>query len=382
MIFMRSIRYFSIFIFLLQFPIFSQFEVKIEVKTPSVADSEAVFVVGNSPQLGNWNPSAVKMTKISSGKWQYVFNLLKSETIEFKFTKGSWNLEAVNSNGSVPGNIIVNVNKDTLLSFDICCWNKNQTTNFKGQITGEVEYFRGVGEGNILPRDIIVLLPDGYKDSDEKYPVLYMHDGQNIFDPSTCGFGVDWQVDEALDSLTKQGKVQKMIVVGIYNSINRRSEYSHSDLGREYMKFIVTNVKPMIDKKYRTKPERDFTYTAGSSMGGLISFMFLWEYNDVFSKAGCFSPVFKIDKFDYVSIVKKTSESKRSFTAYIDNGGVALDARLQPGVEEMVYTLDKLGYKENVDLIVNIDPKADHNETAWAKRVPTFLLDLFGTQKK
>ncbi len=365
-------------LFLLTIVTSAQIKVTITARVDSLNPSESVYIAGNLAQIGEWNPAKAKLVEVKPGLWSISFEMEKPGDLEFKFTKGSWSQEAANPDGTTPGNHIAKVVSDTLLTYDICCWSKYKSASFKGQITGNVEYIRGVGAGDILPRDIIILLPDGYKNSNERYPVLYMHDGQNIFDPSTVGFGVDWQVDEAIDSLTRQGKVQKMIIVGIYNSKNRRDEYSNCPLGNEYMKFVVNNVKPMIDSLYRTKPGREFTSTAGSSMGGLISFMLLWEYNDVFSKAGSFSPALKIDRFDYVSTVKSTGNKKRNFKLYIDNGGLGLEARLQPGIDEMIALLKELGYREGTDFITVFDPNAEHNESAWAKRIPNFLIKMFG----
>lgn len=356
----------------------AQINVKFEVTVNDVADSEAVYIAGNHPGLGGWNPGKIKLNKENANLWSYTLKLEKPGTLEYKFTKGSWNNEAVGPDGIKKPNNITKVSGDTTVKFSICCWGKMTGTQFKGQITGKVEYIRNLGEGEILPRDLIILLPQGYEKNNLNYPVLYMHDGQNIFDPSTVGFGVDWQVDEALDSLNRQGVVKDMIVVGIYNSVNRTAEYSHSPLGNAYMKFVTNKVKPLIDSLYRTKPQREFTWTAGSSMGGLISFMLLWEYNDIFSIAGSFSPAFKIAEFNYPAIVKKTAQPKRDFKLYIDNGGVGLEARLQPGIDEMVELLQELGYKKGVDFILNNDPEAEHNESAWASRIPFFLKVMFG----
>ncbi len=356
----------------------AQITVRFEITVEGVADSESVYIAGNHPGLGGWNPSKVRLSPEKSNLWTYTLALERKGTLEYKFTKGSWNNEAVGADGIKRPNYITQITSDTTIKYSICCWGNMTGSVFKGQITGKVEYIQNIGEGEILPRDIIILLPKGYDENNLHYPVLYMHDGQNIFDPSTVGFGVDWQVDEALDSLNRQGVVKDMIVVGIYNSANRSAEYSHSPLGSAYMKFVTQKVKPMIDSYYRTKPEREFTYTAGSSMGGLISFMLLWEYNDIFSVAGSFSPAFKIAEFDYIDIVKKSAEPKRDFKLYIDNGGVGLEARLQPGIDEMISTLKELGYVRDIDFFVTIDPEAEHNEAAWAKRIPEFLMKMFG----
>lgn len=356
----------------------AQITVRFEVTVSDVADSEAVYITGNHPGLGGWNPSKIRMSKEKVNLWTYTLIVEKEGTLEYKFTKGSWNNEAVSPEGLKKPNYITSVSADTTIKYTLCCWGKFTGMEFKGQITGKVEYIRNLAEGEILPRDVIILLPAGYDKNNLHYPVLYMHDGQNIFDPSTVGFGVDWQVDEALDSLNRQGVVKDMIVVGINNSVNRRAEYSHSPLGSAYMKFVTKKVKPMIDSLYRTKPQREFTWTAGSSMGGLISFMLLWEFNDIFSVAGSFSPAFKIGEYDYTAIVKKTAEPKRDFRLYIDNGGLGLEARLQPGIDQMINLLQELGYKNGTDFFVTIDTEADHNEAAWAKRVPNFLIKMFG----
>ena len=194
-----------------------------------------------------------------------------------------------------------------------------------------------------------------------------MHDGQNLFDPQTATFGVDWQLDEAADSLIKSGAINEIIIVGIYNTADRSSEYGDTKLGHYYMDFIVQTLKPYIDKNYRTLPGRLNTATGGSSLGGLISFMLVWEHPEVFSKAACLSPAFHIDDINYVKKVKDFSGTKKHLEIYIDIGTKDLDARLKPGVEQMVTELKKIGYKSGSDLDYFIEEGAGHNESAWAK---------------
>jgi predicted alpha/beta superfamily hydrolase len=143
------------------------------------------------------------------------------------------------------------------------------------------------------------------------------------------------------------------------------------------MKFLVNVVKPMIDKAYRTKPQRENTAIGGSSMGGLISFMLAWEYPDVFSKAICFSPALKIWQFDYVKTVKATKERKNVFL-YMYNGGVGLETMLRPGIDEMISALKEKNYVEGKDFVFIVDPEAEHNERAWAKQIGQALVKLFG----
>ncbi len=232
------------------------------------------------------------------------------------------------------------------------------------------------GEG-ILPRDVIVWLPPGYeKNKKERYPVLYMQDGQNIIDPATSSFGYDWQVDEVADSLIKAGKIKKIIIVGIYSTMKRGLEYGGS-LSDAYMKFIVNKLKPIIDKKYRTNPDRQNTFVAGSSLGGIISFMILWNYPKIFSAADCESPAFHIGEYNCLPEVINTKE-KKPVKIYIGIGGIGLEEKLQPGVDEMLTLLKEKGYKEGNDLEYFKDPTSEHNEQGWAKRVWRPLEYLFG----
>jgi len=170
--------------------------------------------------------------------------------------------------------------------------------------------------------------------------------------------------------------------VGIYNTANRRTEYSENDTGYAYIDFLVNTLKPIIDKKYRTKPERKYTAIAGSSMGGLISFIAAWERPDIFSKAACLSPAFKIRDFDFVDNVLNYNGMKKDLFFYIDNGGVGLEDSLQVGIDEMLEALKLKGYEEYVDFVWIKDNNAEHNEAAWAKRVHLFLKLFFGKENK
>ncbi len=361
--------------------IISQVKINIVVTSNNVKSNEQIFISGNNPELGNWNPAIIGLDKINDSTYAKEFKFNEGEVIEFKFTKGSWDSEALNDNESTPGNIIIKVLHDTSINYRINHW-KNSRSKIAGQITGKVIYHNNFKGKNILPRNIIVWLPPSYDSLPNKhYPVLYMHDGQNIFDPATSSFGVDWQIDETADSLIKSDAIREIIIVGIYNTYQRRVEYVNCDTGYAYMKFIVDELKPFIDKTYRTLPERNSTAVGGSSLGGLISFMLAWEYPNIFSMAACLSPAFKIDKIDYVSSVLDYSGPKKPIKFYIDNGGVGLDEKLQPGVDEMISALKEKRYEQGKDLYWFFDLTAEHNERAWSKRVWRFLEYFFSTSK-
>jgi predicted alpha/beta superfamily hydrolase len=256
---------------------------------------------------------------------------------------------------------------------------RNDEPGFQGQITGTVNYHPAVKANGLQERNLIVWLPPDYdQDPKKRYPVLYMHDGQNIFDPSTSFIGIDWQIDEAADSLIRAGEIPPVIIVGIFNTSDRTMEYTPGAKGQAYMDFVVNTVKPFIDSNYQTLTDRENTFVGGSSAGGIISFMLTWEYPEIFSKAICMSPAFRNPdgfnyQFNYVTTVQETQNPPENVFFYMDNGGIELDAMLQPGIDEMLLALDSKGYRLDRDFVFVKDDDATHNETAWAERFPNAL---------
>lgn len=365
----------SIFLSLITFP---QVKVTLNVYANSVNENESVFVVGNNSQLGEWIPNKIALEKIDSVLWRKTFSFNKNEFLEFKFTKGDWSKEALSDDKTVPSNYKLTVTNDTILSFSIKYWKDEYKLTISDTITGKYVHINNFDAKQIQDRDIIIWLPPDYNSADSKrYPVLYMHDGQNIFNPATSTLGFDWRIDEIADSLISIGEVPSFIVVGIYNSGRRFYEYSNTEEGNRYMDFIVNELKPFIDKHFKTFSDRENTFVGGSSMGGLISFMLGWVYPEVFSKMLCISPAFKIRNVDYVSVIKNYSGQKKNLKIYIDNGGIGLESELQAGIDEMLKVLFEKGYKLNEDIIWFKDQKAEHNEIAWSKRAPKFLKFLF-----
>ena len=373
---MKILALFFWILLFLQLTILPQINIKVIV-IASLAEDQKVFIAGNKPELGNWNPDKISLHKVNDSTWSKVFEFNYGESIEFKFTKGSWDEEALNETGKISGNKIIKVSNDTTLVFKVESWGSSRA-KITGQITGNVRYHKNFPGRSVLPRDIIVWLPPGYNSLNNKfYPVLYMHDGQNLFDPLTSSFGIDWQIDEVADSLINTKSIQETIIVGIYNTPVRGKEYNDTELGKDYIQFIIEELKPFIDRVYNTLPDKKNTSVGGSSSGGLISFIMVWENSDVFSRAACVSPAFKTREIDYVAPVRNFTGAKKDIKIYIDNGGIGLDERLQPGTDEMVNALKEKGFVENVDLLYKKDSSAEHNESAWAKRVHSFLEFLF-----
>ncbi len=285
----------------------------------------------------------------------------------------------VDSNGRIPENHILEISSDTVINHRIAAWKDDFNAHRMISVTGDVRFHQNLTYPGLKPRDLIVWLPPEYKiDPRRRFPVLYMHDGQNIMDPQTSAFGQDWRIDETADSLINKGLIEPIIIVGIYNSSDRSEEYAPGDLGILYMQFVVETVLPFIDHTYRTLSGPAFTATGGSSQGGLIALMLLWEYPTVFSMAACLSPAFKFENVDYISTVRETQGPGRNARIYFDIGNIGLDQRLQSQLYEMVQTLIDKGFHEGEQLFLFIEPDAEHSERFWAKRFWRPLLIFWG----
>jgi len=253
---------------------------------------------------------------------------------------------------------------------------QKRSSGEKDEIVGKVEYhkdFKSSFLGN--KRDIIVWMPQGYdssKNKNKRYPVLYMNDGQNIIDPKTSYAGKDWRIDETLTRLIKQKRIKEIIVVGIYNSHDRLDEYSWSDKGKNYLKFVIEEIKPFIDNKYRTLADKENTAIMGSSMGGLISFYAAWYYPEVFSMAACMSSSFYYNNDSSIKQVEEYQGQKKHIKFYIDHGE---DGAIRG--QRMFVELSKKGYVIGKDIDYFYASGAEHNEREWAARLDRPLLFFF-----
>jgi predicted alpha/beta superfamily hydrolase len=363
------------------------YDITFKVTAQTVPEGAKVFIVGNHQKLGDWDPAVVALERQDDGSWTGTFQFGAGSQLEYKITRGSWGTEAVSADGIVPGNSVLIVQSNETVRVLVANWrdilHKEVPRKVEGQITGVVKYHRQMEGEGIKPRDVIVWLPPSYEKSpDKRYPVLYVHDGQNVFDPATSFLGVDWQIDEVADQLIRAGRMQEIIIVGIYNTTDRGPEYSDTPKGHAYMRFIVEKLKPFIDKEYRTMPERKHTAVMGSSMGGLISFLIVWNYPQVFSQAACLSPAFLDSdiKANAVPLVETYDGPAKNIRIYMDNGGVGLDGRLQAGCDAMLRALLDNGFKMGENLEWYHDREAEHNERAWSKRVWRPLSFMYGVR--
>ena len=242
-------------------------------------------------------------------------------------------------------------------------------------IIGNVEFHREIYSQIMdTKRDFFVWLPPGYGENvSRRYPVLYMHDGQNLIDPKTAYAGKDWQVDETLTRLIKEYKIKEIIVVGIYNNENRLDEYSDNEIGAKYRKFMIKELKPFVDSKYRTLTDNNNTAIMGSSMGGLVSFIAAWKHPEIFGMAGCMSSSFYYNDEKVFKMIDEYSGPKKHVKFYIDHGEDGLIRG-----QRMFCKLTQLGYVIGTDVDYFYARGAEHNETEWAKRLERPLIFFFG----
>jgi predicted alpha/beta superfamily hydrolase len=239
-------------------------------------------------------------------------------------------------------------------------------------------------------RDILVYLPRGYRRlSRRRYPVLYLQDGQNVFDAATSFAGVEWGVDETAERLIKENLIEPLIVVAIANMGEQRiHEYAPTPgvidarakrkrrskgLARKYARFLIDELKPYIDRKYRTNPDAEFTGLGGSSLGGLVTLAIGILYPQAFRRLMVMSPSIWWDDFAIYRLVDSI-EQKPPLKIWLDTGTA------EPGWEQARELLNRLiekGWKFQKDLQYMEVQGADHSEAAWAARVEPALRFLF-----
>jgi predicted alpha/beta superfamily hydrolase len=244
------------------------------------------------------------------------------------------------------------------------------------------------------PHTVLVYLPPGYgsgENAARRYPVLYLHDGQNVFDGATSYIpGKEWQVDETAERLIRAGEIEPVIIVAIYNGGHERAnEYTPTRDKRfaggvgggadDYGRFLVEELKPFVDRTYRTKPDPDHTGLGGSSFGGLVTLHLGLQRPDVFRRLAVVSPSVWWDKRVLLRSVNGL-KSKPPLRLWVDIGTkegetAVADARL------LRDALVSKGWTVNRDLHYAEAEGAVHDEAAWARRVEPILKYLFPPEK-
>lgn len=256
--------------------------------------------------------------------------------------------------------------------------------------TGTLKTHPGFKSQFLAPRDVIVYLPPGYeKEQARRYPVLYMHDGQNIFDSSSAG--MEWQMDEIAERLISSGQIEPVIIVGVFNTDARVFEYTPTVVDRKqadgspiklggkadlYGRLLIEELKPFIDRTYRTLPDPRHTGLGGASLGGLVSLYLGLEHPDVFGNLLVVSPSVQWDDHVILKTVSALS-AKTAQRIWVDMGSREGDIALE-AVRRLRETLLAKGWKPGPDFHYWEQEGAAHDEIAWASRVEPMLRFLYG----
>ena len=376
------------------------YNVQIIVKVPkNTPAKDKVYISGNHRLLGSWKPDRALMTKTAPYTYEFNAYIPKAKRIEFKFIRGDIKKIEKSFEGFDTPNRFINLEcggqsiVKCRLECEVEAWKdllpKNAAVHsYKLNLIGDYELYKNVDSKYLeLTRDVIVWMPEGYadpKNRDRRYPVLYMHDGNNLFDARLSFQGVDWGVDEAIDRLVKLKKMNEIIVVGIYNTEARLDEYAPTrdekrrggGLGEQYARFVVEELKPFVDENFRTLADAQNTAVGGSSLGGLISLYMGLEYPDVFSGMFVISPALYWDNFSIIPwAISKGFDNSRN-KLWMDMG--LLEGRTALCSSRMLDAEIRKNFPEFKNYKYREFKDAQHNEAAWRARMHLALAFMYG----
>jgi predicted alpha/beta superfamily hydrolase len=259
----------------------------------------------------------------------------------------------------------------------------------------KIVYHNNFTSGFVSERNIEVWLPPKY-DPRKEYDVIYIHDGQNVFNAETSYGGVAWEMDSTMNLLIRKRKIIPAIVVAIWNSPDRFREYmpfkprepllaikeamgiEEELLSDNYLKFIVKDLKPFIDENYGTKKDPANTFIMGSSMGGLISLYAVMEYPEIFGGAACVSTHWPAVDGIFIEYLPGKLPNPTSHKLYFDHGTINLDSLYQPLQERVDMIVAAHGFTRGQNWLSLQFEGADHNEASWRDRLHEPLLFLLG----
>lgn len=362
--------------------------------------ADPVYLAGT---MNKWNAgdAAWQLTKNCDGSLQVeVPYTMAGDTQQFKFTRGAWSKVEVDAQGyDVPNRTLAWDGTQQLVSLSIAKW-ADLEGGSKGSpptATGDIRFHDIALANSTTTRRIRVYLPPDYKTNTSKqYPVLYMFDGQNLYDTKTSAYAMEWKVDETLEGYFKDGTTSGVIVVGIDNAgdaLNRYDEYTawnwtHPTLGavtargKDFAAWVVNTVMPLVNTTYRTLPDRANTGLAGSSMGGYMTVYTGISYPEKFGKLASLSTVALDDPMQgqllraYVEAANKTYGANT--TVYLDIGDqeslpYTTSQLLVQNHTAMCESFQKAGYKPTCQIIAG----GVHDESAWSKRFGSVFQILF-----
>ena len=368
------------------------FAVAVPPETPRY---QKLYLAGNAKALGAWRAEGLELKKGDDDRYHATIQLPGGEPVEYKVTRGSWNSVERGPDGAEIDNRILNPTKTEAINIEVATWvDQGKAEPGKSTASGNIRMHVGF-HSTLLnnERTLAVYLPPGYdQNPDARYPVLYMQDGQNLFDTATSFAGVEWNADETAEKLIKEGKINPVIIVGIYNSPDRTEEYTpwqalESDpvaRGVYYGWATAYEVKRFIDKTYRTKPDRDNTAIAGSALGGLIALDTARAHKDIFGACAALSPSLWSAEGEMLAQWTADNDWMKGTRFWIDVGeGETEDypaGEAVPHLQTLAATLQSAGLVKGKDFVEHVAEGDEQNEAAWSKRFDQVLIFLYGKQ--
>ena len=367
--------------------VFSQHMVQFAISSLPVKNPAGsnLFLAGSfngwNPQDNNYrfqkNENARLNDSVGQGNY-FLGTKLEDGMYEFKITRGGWDKVECKKGGADIQNRFFKLKSDTTINMTVEEWADN--IEKKPGVSTASKNVHIIDTAFLIPqlnrtRRILIYLPPDYTTSKKRFPVLYMHDGQNVFDHLTS-FAGEWGVDETLDSISDHGG--EMIVVAIDHGGSKRiNEYCPYDMekfgkgeGDKYVDFLVKTLKPFVDKNYRTLKSKQNTFIAGSSMGGLISMYAVLKYPKLFGGAGVFSPAFWIGPEIFDDIKAKGNKVNTKIYFYC---GEQEGENMVPYTEKAFSEMRKVSHSKMVCII---RPDGKHSEWVWKEEFPLFYLWL------
>ncbi|MFZ4797285.1 MAG: alpha/beta hydrolase-fold protein [Bacteroidia bacterium] len=382
---MKKFVLFNIFI-LVNTLLFAQVTINITSVSSNTPSNEDIYIAGN---FNNWNPnnSSYKLTK-SGNNYSIILPAGTGEAA-YKFTRGSWATVEGDAAGNVIQNRTFSYSTNAIINVSILGWEDKKTGG--GNNSTALPNVKLLSNNFYMPqlnknRRIWIYLPNDYEtNTNKRYPVLYMHDGQNCFDKTTA-FAGEWGIDETLNYKEKNGD-KGCIVVAIDNGgASRLDEYSPyvnaqygGGKGDDYVDFLALTLKPFIDSAYRTYADKNNTAMAGSSMGGLITMYALFKYPNVYGKAGIFSPAFWFTNQLYTYIINKSKSNNQKFYFVCGQNEASNMANWQ---DSMNAVLQSKGYDKTTELKNIKKPEGTHSESFWNAEFGACYVWLFADLKQ
>ena len=373
-------------------PLRAQLSIRLTALPASTPAGAVVHLAGS---FNGWDPGAPGYALAPQPDGSSLVTLPDAVrgTIEFKFTLGSWEtVETTPDGGDVANRTFTRSdNGPTILSATVAGWRTAGASRAAPRASTASHSVSILSDSFAIPqlgrtRRVWLYLPPGYGTTTKRYPVLYMHDGQNLFDAATS-FAGEWGIDETLDSLHARGD-GGVIVVGVdHGGTHRLDEYNpwravRADLGggdgKAYVEFLVHSLKPYIDQHYRTRADRAHTGVMGSSMGGLISLYAALRYPDVFGRAGVFSCACWIARNDILAYARHAMPLQPLPRLYFVAGGAeTADGESVRDQAAVVDSLASAGFPIGTAVWASSPADGTHAEWFWRREFPAAYRWLF-----